>query len=225
MARPGSGELTRTPAARRFNCWTVSEAVASRLGNNALRATRVCPCACRMSCERAAVPRLKSRPRCIASVKESGPENGDFEMPSTLPVKDPVAWTEVLSVLTLAVVAATGTCTEVTPPFNCVWPESGSWLTMEPCVGAAGGPVCAAEGRVASTATPTVPANRRRCDLNVFMNALIPLRAVFAEAKHAEKQQHYRNGSQCNKIRPECLHVATLQHAGPCYHTKVMYRV
>ena len=38
-------------------------------------------------------------------------------------------------------------------------------------------PICAAKGKVASTATPAVPAMRRKCDLNGFMKAVESLYA------------------------------------------------
>ncbi len=68
-------------------------------------------------------------------MKDRFPEKGRFAEPLTLPVNGPEAWIEVFSVLTLAVVPATGTCSTPTAPLCPFVPDRGSSFALEPCVG------------------------------------------------------------------------------------------
>src|SRR6266404_3793794 len=68
-------------------------------------------------------------------MKDRFPEKGRFAEPLTLPVNGPEAWIEVFSVLTLAVVTTTGTCSTATAPLCPFVPDRGSSFALDPCAG------------------------------------------------------------------------------------------
>src|SRR5258708_10225697 len=94
-------------------------------------------------------------------MKERFPEKGRFAEPLTLPVNGRDAWIEVFSVLTLAVVPTTGTCSTATAPLCPFVPDRGSSFALEPCAGefvpptwAKAGATRSSTGRIVATFFP-----------------------------------------------------------------------
>src|SRR5215475_2357282 len=129
--KPGSG-VPCTPIAARLNCSLVTDALPTRLGSRALRATPRRPRDCFSRDDESIAPRLNASPRSIASRNDRVPENGRPRVLLIAPRNAPCTSTTGLSVLTPVVGPGTAVSVVTTAPGDVPRPESGT------CVG--GGP-------------------------------------------------------------------------------------
>src|SRR5215831_18326339 len=123
--KPGSG-VPCTPIAARLNCSLVTDALPTRLGSRALRATPRSPRACFSRDDESTAPRLNASPRSIASRNDKVPENGRPRVLLTDPRNAPCTSTMGLSVFTPVVGPGTAFSVDTTEPGDVPRPESGT---------------------------------------------------------------------------------------------------
>src|SRR6516225_8511934 len=180
------------PIAARLTISRVPVRSPTMFGNSALRDTVRSPRACLTIAVRLIAPKLYSRPRSIASLKESVPENARFVAPRTLPMNAPCTATVGLSVLTLVVVPGTGASVATTVPTCVERPDSGTGIGC--ALDVAGAVICAAV-LTAITWTRRIVAAGMRQDFEagcVMARGVPPSAQLPSKAPDAHRHEHDR---------------------------------
>src|SRR5262245_51422438 len=253
-AKPGIA-VPSTPMAARLNRSDVADASAKRRGRRSLRATPRTPRDCLVSAAASIPPRLKSRPRSMASRNDSVPEKGRRLAPGTAPRNAPWTSTRGLRVFTPVVGPGTTVSVAVTPPGVDPRPESGSSSGTGP--GGGGDDTCCAVAAAARPKISSSPAHTCRGldsgdeDMRTLLLEKYVVSALrrtlgspaslhapakpdttmtwstqlLTESPHADRHEHDGEQRQCQDVWPQIDESAPFDERCARDHAVVIHRV